>query len=92
MVERFLPGFATGSAVAWLIAVALIHLSGCRQHSMTIPRTISFDRVTVHQDGPTAPWGKSVGDIDGNGRPDLVVGGHGGGGWSGTRIRIGTST
>ncbi len=37
-------------------------------------------RTVVDQQGPIEPWGKTVGDIDGDGRPDLVVGGRDGGG------------
>ena len=45
-----------------------------------MPGTISSDHVMVDRGGPTAPWGKAVGDIDRDGRPGLVVGGHKGGG------------
>jgi hypothetical protein len=45
-----------------------------------MPGAISFDHVVVDQRGPVAPWGKAVGDINGDGRPDLIAGGHGGGG------------
>ena len=37
-----------------------------------------FDKVIVNRKGPTDPWGKATGDINGDGRPDLLVGGHGG--------------
>lgn len=36
--------------------------------------------VTIDTDGPLDPWGKSVGDVNGDGRPDLLVQGHAGGG------------
>jgi hypothetical protein len=39
-----------------------------------------FVRVVVDQSGPRDPWGKAVGDIDGNGHLDLVVGGRDSGG------------
>ncbi len=39
-----------------------------------------FTYVPVDTQGPTNLWMKSVGDIDGDGDPDLVAGGHDGGG------------
>ena len=37
-----------------------------------------FDKIIVDRNSPTDPWGKATGDINGDGRIDLLVGGHGG--------------
>ncbi len=39
-----------------------------------------FVRDVVDSAGPNSPWGKAVGDVNGDGRIDLIVGGHDGGG------------
>jgi len=35
-----------------------------------------FQRIVIDSTGPVDPWGKCSGDINGDGRPDLIVGGH----------------
>ncbi len=40
--------------------------------------TLSFNRVVVDTSSPMDPWEKSVGDLNGDGQPDLIVAGsHG---------------
>lgn len=60
-------------------AVIMALVGGC-QRSEVLSAAISFDHIILDRSGPIAPWGKAVGDINGDGRPDMVVGGHGGGG------------
>lgn len=57
----------------------LMFNGGC-QRSTATPERIEFGHVIVDRNGPASPWGKSAGDIDGDGRPDLVVGGRENGG------------
>lgn len=42
-----------------------------------------FRHVVLDDQGPRDPWGKGIGDIDGDGLPDLVAGGTAAG-WPGT--------
>ncbi|MEK0082367.1 FG-GAP repeat domain-containing protein [Benzoatithermus flavus] len=42
---------------------------------MQAPRAHAFRNVLIDGNGPGEAWGKAVGDIDGDGRKDLVVGG-----------------
>jgi hypothetical protein len=41
---------------------------------------MSFDHVILDANGPSNVWGKSVGDLNHDGRPDLIAGGRNGGG------------
>ena len=49
-------------------------------------QSVSFRHVVVDDDAPRDPWGKSVGDLDGDGLIDLVVGGSKSGGLHGSGI------
>lgn len=44
------------------------------------PLPVPFEHVIVDDDGPTSMWQKTVGDINGDGAPDLLAGGHSSGG------------
>jgi len=56
-----------------LLSVALLMMAGvCAKISFG---QISFDRVIVDANGPKDPFGKTAGDIDGDGYADLVEGG-----------------
>ncbi|MEZ5331452.1 MAG: VCBS repeat-containing protein [Thermoanaerobaculia bacterium] len=39
---------------------------------------VPFVVEEIDDEGPTDPWGKSAGDLDGDGLPELLVQGHGG--------------
>jgi hypothetical protein len=61
---------------------AAIFVSNC---SKPVPKksrgsAIEFQYKILDLEGPTDPWGKSAGDLNGDGKPDLIAGGHGGGG------------
>lgn len=55
--------------LAGLLASAPAGLAGVE------PAPVPFQRIAIDANGPGSAWGKSVGDIDGDGRQDLVVGG-----------------
>jgi hypothetical protein len=79
MLKANLLKYAGSTASAVLTAVVLMFGAGC-QRSATTPEIIPFEHVIVDQNGPASPWGKSVGDINGDGRPDLIAGGRENGG------------
>jgi hypothetical protein len=56
-----------------LLAVTAI-LTACGQPSSK--KAGGFRLVVVDEQGPVDPWGKTTGDLNLDGRPDLVVGGH----------------
>jgi hypothetical protein len=67
-------------AVSGLALAATLAVVGDRMLRAGDDEHRLFSHVEVDRSGPKDPWGKAVGDVDGDGVPDLVVGGHAGGG------------
>lgn len=75
MRRRVLPGKIVAVVlgllgVAGAIATVWHFVQPGRAESML------FRHVVIDAEGPEDPWGKGVGDIDGDGLPDIVIGGH----------------
>lgn len=66
-----------GTVVIAAMCAALFGCSGEKKTGRLVENGGRFCRIIVDASGPADPWGKSVGDIDGDGFPDLIVGGHG---------------
>lgn len=85
MVNGSMPagnGVRFWHSVRWLLAgmATSLMLCGCSQEVPAQDARASFEYVVVDSQGPRDPWGKSFGDLNGDARPDLIVGGHAGGG------------
>jgi hypothetical protein len=56
-----------------VILLVVCYLVGC-QDALNSSRTFEYRDVDIN--GPSNPWAKGVGDINGDGFPDLIVGGN----------------
>ena len=65
---------------AIVVVLQVLVLVSCHSPVTTDQQTLTFVHTTVGPAGPRDPWGKTVADIDGDGRLDLVVGGNSAGG------------
>lgn len=71
---RLLPRRGAVFAVALVVLIALAWAAITRGGDGTV--RAGFEEFVVDATGPVDPWGKAVGDLDGDGLPDMVVGGH----------------
>jgi hypothetical protein len=55
-----------------------ILLGVCLAQAEDTVRDITFVREVIDEQPPRNPWFKIIGDLDGNGRPDLIIGGQNG--------------
>jgi hypothetical protein len=72
----------TVATLAWISlgCAALGLLGGCGSETKAQSAGARFEHLIVDANGPQDPWGKTIGDLNGDGRPDIVVGGRAGGG------------
>jgi hypothetical protein len=81
----FMVRSLTGSTVAVpasgvLLLAVVVMLYGIPRDQSGAGHKLSFEHAVIDANGPEDVWLKAVGDLNGDGRPDLVAGGHGGGG------------
>ena len=76
-VEPIRKQFSAAKAANFLDANAHAQLGVA---AGTVPRPAIFAHSVIDGAGPRSIWGKSSGDLNGDGRPDLLAGGWSGGG------------
>jgi sugar phosphate isomerase/epimerase len=64
--------------VGFLLGSLALHRISAAQPRIELK--VTFQHVIIDANGPLDIWLKTVGDLNGDGHPDLIAGGHGGGG------------
>lgn len=63
----------------WLLVVIAVIAGATVMYFSSVHSSagaIIFERIIVDSSGPRSPWGKTTGDLNGDGLPDLIVGGN----------------
>ena len=66
----------TAILVIIVLSAGLFSCSRGKRTEEAVPNGGRFRRIIIDRAGPGEPWGKTVGDIDGDGFEDIVIGGH----------------
>src|SRR4030042_2053624 len=72
MITSINRGIVIVALIVMVIGAAVFVPNLLRQ----APSGERFKYIVVDSNGPRDPWGKSVGDINGDGLLDLIIGGH----------------
>ncbi len=70
----------TTARLAGTALIACLSTAGVAPARQARAEDIAFRHVVIDADGPVNVWQKSVGDLNGDGRPDLIAGGQSSGG------------
>lgn len=60
----------------FLVFSLIVFEVSCKKNEITAYEGQNFETQVVDANAPKSPWGKGAGDIDGDGLPDLLIGGH----------------
>ncbi len=68
-------GLAVGMVLTGIVVILVMRALAVNS-SQTHSTNVGFQHVIVDSEGPQDPWGKSIGDVNGDGLVDLIIGGN----------------